>query len=97
MKQDPALGQHLATFGINISQEQKTIKSMAELELEQNMKFDFSMVTDDGKSLVPIFGKGFTGLKNIGNRYTRNQIIIFNLVKLLSCLDDTSTDYFTTV
>lgn len=36
-------------------------------ELEQNMKFDFSMVTEDGKALEPVYGPGLTGIKNIGN------------------------------
>jgi ubiquitin carboxyl-terminal hydrolase 5/13 len=36
--------------------------------LEQNLKFDFSMTTEDGKQLEPKFGAGYTGLKNLGNR-----------------------------
>lgn len=31
MKTDPELGAHLSTFGVNIAQQQKTVKSMAEL------------------------------------------------------------------
>ena len=38
-------------------------------QVEQNMKFDFSMTTEDGKELMPLFGPGYTGLKNLGNRY----------------------------
>jgi ubiquitin carboxyl-terminal hydrolase 5/13 len=37
-------------------------------QLEQNLKFDFSMTTEDGKQLPSLFGPGFTGLKNLGNR-----------------------------
>ncbi|KAG5459527.1 MAG: hypothetical protein BJ554DRAFT_60 [Olpidium bornovanus] len=40
-------------------------------QLEHNMKFDFSMTTEDGKELQPLFGPGYTGLKNLGNRYAR--------------------------
>jgi ubiquitin carboxyl-terminal hydrolase 5/13 len=37
-------------------------------QLERNLTFDFSMTTEDGKSLDPLFGPGYTGLKNLGNR-----------------------------
>ncbi|KAJ3095844.1 6-phosphofructokinase, alpha subunit [Phlyctochytrium planicorne] len=64
---DPFLSRHLANFGINTDSQQKTEKSIAELQLEQNLKFDFSMTTEDGKDLTPLFGGGYTGLKNLGN------------------------------
>ncbi|KAJ3063342.1 hypothetical protein HDU98_000834 [Podochytrium sp. JEL0797] len=64
---DPSLGAHLKTFGINIGGQEKTEKSLTELQLEQNMKFDFSMTTEDGKELAALFGPGYTGLKNLGN------------------------------
>ncbi|CEP16653.1 hypothetical protein [Parasitella parasitica] len=64
---DADLATHLANWGINVAQQQKTEKSMTELQLEQNMKFDFSMTTEDGKQLEPKFGAGYTGLKNLGN------------------------------
>ncbi|KAJ3123379.1 hypothetical protein HK100_011626 [Physocladia obscura] len=66
---DPLLGQHLKTFGINIAGQEKTEKTLTELQLEQNIKFDFSMTTEDGKELAPLFGPGYTGLKNLGNTY----------------------------
>ncbi|KAI8139589.1 hypothetical protein BJV82DRAFT_626674 [Fennellomyces sp. T-0311] len=64
---DNDLSTHLANWGINVSQQMKTEKSMTELQLEQNLKFDFSMTTEDGKQLEPKFGPGYTGLKNLGN------------------------------
>lgn len=64
---DPDLAAHLAHWGIKIADREKTEKSMAELQIEQNLSWDFSMITEDGKELKPIFGQGFTGLKNIGN------------------------------
>ncbi|PVU94928.1 hypothetical protein BB561_002170 [Smittium simulii] len=66
-KFDPLLAKHLRGVGINIEDQTKTEKGMNELELEQNLKFDFSMVTDDGKSLTPLYGEGLTGLANLGN------------------------------
>ena len=64
---DTELSSHLSHWGINIAEREKTEKSLTEMQIEQNLKWDFSMITDDGKELKPIFGSGFTGLKNIGN------------------------------
>ncbi|KAJ3221043.1 hypothetical protein HK099_003821 [Clydaea vesicula] len=64
---DPLLGQHLGNIGIKIADQQKTEKTLTELQVEQNLKFDFSMATEDGKTFTPLFGSGLTGLKNLGN------------------------------
>ncbi len=40
---------------------------MTELQIEQNLKYDFSLTGDDGKALEPVFGPGLTGLANLGN------------------------------
>ena len=64
---DPELVQHLAHWGINIAEREKTEKSLTEMQIEQNLKWDFSMTTEDGKELSPLFGGGLTGLKNLGN------------------------------
>lgn len=64
---NPELPQHLAHWGINIADREKTEKSLTEQQIEQNLRWDFAMVTEDGKELQPVFGKGFTGLKNLGN------------------------------
>lgn len=64
---NPSLGVHLKSFGIQIESQEKTEKSIAELQLEQNLKFDFSMTSADGKELESLFGPGLTGIKNLGN------------------------------
>ncbi|KAI4284681.1 MAG: hypothetical protein L6R35_004842 [Caloplaca aegaea] len=64
---DPELVAHLAHWGINIAEREKTEKSLTEMQIEQNLKWEFSMTSQDGKELKPIFGEGFTGLKNLGN------------------------------
>ncbi|KAJ2536543.1 ubiquitin C-terminal hydrolase Ubp14, partial [Coemansia sp. RSA 1933] len=66
-KLDPALADHLKIFGISVLAQQKTEKSVAELELEQNLRFDFSMATADGAQMEPVAGPGLTGLVNLGN------------------------------
>lgn len=67
-KLDPKLGLHLSTFGINVQTQTKTEKSMTELQIEHNLKFDFSLTDESGKALEPVFGPGLTGLANLGNR-----------------------------
>lgn len=64
---DPALTEHLHHFGINIAEREKTEKSLTELQIEQNLKWDFSLTAEDGTELEPLFGPGLTGLKNLGN------------------------------
>ena len=64
---DPDLARHLAHWGINIAEREKTEKSLTELQIEQNLRWEFSMTTEDGKELKPLFGEGLTGLKNLGN------------------------------
>jgi len=38
-------------------------------QINQNLKFDFSLTVEDGKALEPLFGPGLTGLTTLGNRY----------------------------
>ena len=64
---DPELVAHLANWGIDIANRVKTEKSVAEMQVEHNMSFDFSMTTADGKELQALFGPGLTGLRNLGN------------------------------
>lgn len=63
---DTELTAHLGHWGINILEQEKTEKSLIELQIEQNLKWDFSM-SNDGQEAEPLFGPGFTGLKNLGN------------------------------
>ncbi|KAF4592237.1 ubiquitin C-terminal hydrolase [Ophiocordyceps camponoti-floridani] len=64
---DDQLDAHLAHWGIMLADRRKTEMSLTEMQIEQNLKWDFSMTTDDGKLLKPLFGPGLTGLKNLGN------------------------------
>lgn len=64
---DTELAHHLAHWGINIADRQKTEKSLTEMQIEENLRWEFSMTTEDGKEMKPLFGENFTGLKNLGN------------------------------
>lgn len=74
-KTDPELVAHLAHWGIDIAGRQKTEKSLTEMQIEQNLKWEFSMTTEDGKELKPMFGPGMTGLKNLGNSCYLNSVL----------------------
>lgn len=64
---DESLDKHLAHWGIMLADREKTEKSLTEMQIEQNLKWDFSMTTVDGNELKPLFGPGLTGLRNLGN------------------------------
>lgn len=76
MVEDPKLAQHLAHFGINISNCQKTEKSMIEMEIDLNKRYDeWSIIQEDGCQLKSLFGPGFTGLANLGNSCYLNSVM----------------------
>lgn len=77
---DDNLSTHLANWGIILSERTKTEKSLTEMQIEQNLRWEFSMTTEDGKELTPVFGPGLTGLKNLGNSCY--------LASILQCLYD---------
>lgn len=77
---DGDLAQHLGHWGIILANQQKTEKSLTEMQIEQNLRWEFSMTTEDGKELKPLFGPGLTGLKNLGNSCY--------LASILQCLFD---------
>lgn len=72
---DPKLPEHLAHFGIDIMQLRRTDKSLSELEVEANMKFDWSKIMESDVHLEPISGPGFKGLKNLGATCYLNSVM----------------------
>lgn len=66
-RKDPKLAEHLKNWGIDLAGVEKTEKSLTELQLEQNIKWDFSMTSEDGKALEPVCGPELTGMRNLGN------------------------------
>ncbi|KAG0224254.1 hypothetical protein BGW42_005218 [Actinomortierella wolfii] len=85
-RSDDDLGKHLAQFGIRVEQQQKTVKSLTELAIEQNQKFNFNMYTEDGKAFEPLFGPGYTGFKNLGNSCYMASVLqsVFDLPSFVS-------------
>lgn len=67
MVEDPKLAEHLAHWGINMMQMKKTEKTIAELDIDLNMQYDFSNISEEGVVKTPLHGPGFIGLRNLGN------------------------------
>ncbi|KAE8747199.1 hypothetical protein FOCC_FOCC006066 [Frankliniella occidentalis] len=76
MVEDPHLREHLAHWGINIANLEKTDKSMVELELSLNQKMgEWSTLQESGSQLKPLYGPGYTGLANLGNSCYLNSVM----------------------
>jgi ubiquitin carboxyl-terminal hydrolase 5/13 len=76
MVENPNLVQHLAHWGINIANMEKTEKSMVELELELNQKSnEWSALQESDGQLKPIYGPGYTGMTNMGNSCYLNSVM----------------------
>lgn len=67
---DPEIPTHLASWGIDVATRTKTEKSTTELQVEQNINWDFK--TDLGEA---VSGPGFTGMKNLGNTCYFNSVM----------------------
>ncbi|XP_062505674.1 ubiquitin carboxyl-terminal hydrolase 5-like [Corticium candelabrum] len=89
MVEDPLLAQHLAHFGINRMLLTKTDKTMEELEVDANLKFQFDAIQESGLNLQPMFGGGYTGLRNLGNTCYLNSV-----VQMLFTLPDFQRRFF---
>ncbi|XP_076762013.1 ubiquitin specific protease 5 [Xylocopa sonorina] len=76
MVEDPNLVLHLAHWGINITQMEKTDKSMIELELDLNQRFgEWVALQETASKLTPLYGPGHTGLANLGNSCYLNSVM----------------------
>uniref|UniRef100_A0A7S0NC19 Ubiquitin carboxyl-terminal hydrolase n=1 Tax=Hanusia phi TaxID=3032 RepID=A0A7S0NC19_9CRYP len=75
MVEDPKLAEHLSHWGINMMQMEKTEKTIAEMEIDMNNKFDFDKICESGKQLQTLSGPGFVGLKNLGNSCYVNSVV----------------------
>ena len=90
MVEDPHLARHLSHWGINMMNMEKTDRSMADLEIELNQKYgEASMIEESNSRLQPIYGAGYTGMKNLGNSCYLNSVM-----QVLFTIKDFQDKYF---
>ncbi|XP_064598849.1 ubiquitin carboxyl-terminal hydrolase 5-like [Liolophura sinensis] len=76
MVEDPFLAKHLAHWGINIAAMQKTEKTMIEMEIDLNQKVgEWDVIQEAGNKLIPVYGPGLTGIRNLGNSCYMNSVM----------------------
>lgn len=71
----PHLSKLLRTFEIDIELSVQTEKNLVELNLDQNLNWQFNLDGANGEKLEPIYGPGLTGLQNLGNSCYLNSIM----------------------
>lgn len=73
---DPHLEKHMLHFGIKIASCEKTDKSMVEIEIDMNARIgEWAILTESGSRLEPVWGRGRTGLHNLGNTCYMNSML----------------------
>lgn len=97
MVDDPYLKKHLSHFGINVGQLEKTEKSMVEMEIELNQKVgEWGLLTESTNQLQPIYGPGYTGMKNLGNSCYLNSVmqVLFTIPDFIERFVKRAEEYF---
>mmetsp|Transcript_22548 Transcript_22548/g.49850 ORF Transcript_22548/g.49850 Transcript_22548/m.49850 type:complete len:835 (-) Transcript_22548:225-2729(-) len=72
---DPLLANHLAHWGIDVMRMEKTDKTMAEMDVQLNMSYDWSRICESGSTAQRVRGPGLVGLKNLGNSCYMNSTV----------------------
>lgn len=91
----PDLINKLKTFGIDLDNFIKTEKSLVELQIEQNLKWDFNMEGDNGEKLPSVFGPSLTGLKNLGNSCYLSSVVqsLFSLPEYSKFIESSLSEF----
>ncbi|XP_077453742.1 ubiquitin carboxyl-terminal hydrolase 5 isoform X1 [Stigmatopora argus] len=73
---DSKLPEHLSHFGINMMNMEKTERTMTELEIAVNQRVgEWEVIQESGTTLRPLYGKGLTGMQNLGNSCYLNSVM----------------------
>lgn len=69
------LNEKLLKYGIDLAKSVKTEKNLIELNLDQNLNWEFKLDGANGEKLEPVFGKDLTGFQNLGNSCYLNSVL----------------------
>lgn len=96
---DPYLADHLAHWGINMMQQEKTEQTTAELQLKLNATHSFSKITESDSELQPLHGPGYIGLENLGNSCYMASVmqILFSISEMATRFKENAMPIFKTV
>ncbi|CAJ1402872.1 unnamed protein product [Effrenium voratum] len=89
MVKDPLLAQHLEHWGIDVMKMEKTDKTLAEMQVDLNLNYDWSRICESGdKPLERLRAPGLVGLKNLGQSCYMNSSL-----QLLLALPEVKNHY----
>ncbi|XP_060098543.1 ubiquitin carboxyl-terminal hydrolase 13 isoform X2 [Heteronotia binoei] len=63
---DPHIAKHLAHFGIDMLQMQVTENGLRDNDIKPRVS-EWEVIQESGMKLKPMYGPGYTGMKNLGN------------------------------
>ncbi|NWU92663.1 UBP13 hydrolase, partial [Upupa epops] len=71
---DPHIAKHLAHFGIDMLQMQMTENGLRDNDIKPRVS-EWEVIQEAGMKLKPMYGPGYTGMKNLGNSCYLNAVM----------------------
>ncbi|XP_054691547.1 ubiquitin carboxyl-terminal hydrolase 13 isoform X2 [Grus americana] len=71
---DPHIAKHLAHFGIDMLQMQVTENGLRDNDIKPRVS-EWEVIQEAGAKLKPMYGPGYTGMKNLGNSCYLNAVM----------------------
>ncbi|XP_063162479.1 ubiquitin carboxyl-terminal hydrolase 13 isoform X2 [Candoia aspera] len=71
---DPHIAKHLAHFGIDMLQMHVTENGLRDNDIKPRVS-EWEIIQESGMKLKPMYGPGYTGMKNLGNSCYTNSVL----------------------